>query len=193
MANEQPSRSWPILRNLGLLGTIAALGALNWQILTAPIDIRPIALDRAAPSNLVNGGAIAGTTRRSREHGNYTETLARPMFRADRKPFVAAPEAPPVVEETVEVPPAAPSIAPGIEPPQGLKLLGVMRDGDGQDRALVKSAVTPAASWLRIGDEIDGWRLAAIASSAVTLSADASSIQLELYPVAASRPKASEP
>ncbi len=190
MANGQPSRSWPILRNLGLLGSIAALGALNWQILTTPLDIRPIALDRAARPNLENGGGIAGTAQRSREQGNYTETLARPLFRADRKPFVAAPEAPPpVVEETVEAPPAA----PGIEPPQGLKLLGVVRDGDGQDRALVKSAVTPAASWLQIGDEIDGWRISAIAASAVTLSAEAASIKLELYPVAASRPNATEP
>lgn len=190
MATQQTSRAWPILRNLGLLGAIAALGSLNWQIWLVAKDIRPIALDSAAPSGLDFSGNVAGSTHGSRGPRNYAETLARPIFRADRKPFVAAVEGPPpVVEETAE---AAPAAKP-IEPPQGLKLVGVMRDGDGQDRALVQSAQSPAASWLRIGDEIDGWRISAISPAAITLSADASSIELDLYPVAASQSPATEP
>jgi hypothetical protein len=184
MTTQQTSRAWPILRNLGLLGAIAALGTLNWTIWTTPIEIRPIALDSAASTGLDISSNVPGTTHGFRGPRNYTETLARPIFRADRKPFVAAVEAPPpVVEETVE---AAPAAKP-IEPPQGLKLVGVMRDGEGQDRALVKSAQSPAASWLRIGDEIDGWRVSGISGSAVILSADTASVTLDLYPVAANQ------
>jgi hypothetical protein len=185
MATRQPSRTWPFLRNLGLLSAVAALAALNWQIWTTPSDIRPIALDTAARTGLAPGSVPTGRERQDNQARNYTDTLARPMFRADRKPFVAevTPPPSPSVEETVQQQPAAPQT----QPPEGLKLVGIMRDGEGRDRALVKSAQSPTASWLEIGDEIDGWRISEIAPSAVTLSADASSIKLDLYPIAASQ------
>jgi hypothetical protein len=120
----------------------------------------------------------------------YTETLARPIFRADRKPFVAAVEPPPpAIEEAAE----APAPATQSQPPQGLKLVGVMRDGDGQNRAFVRSAQTPAANWLRVGDEIDGWRLSAITPSGVTLSSDTASVTLNLYPTADTETEAVTP
>jgi hypothetical protein len=183
MATQQTSRTWPALRNLGLLSAVAALAALNWQILTTPTDIRPIALDTAARTDLAPGSVPTGTDRQENRARNYTDTLARPMFRADRKPFVAEVTPPPPVEETVQEQPAAPQT----QPPEGLKLVGIMRDGEGRDRALVKSAQSPTASWVGIGDEIDGWSISEIAPSAVTLSADASNIKLELYPIAASQ------
>ena len=85
---------------------------------------------------------------------------------------------PPVIEEVVE----APQAAPPAQPPEGLKLVGVMRDGEGRDLALVKSAQSPSASWLEVGDEIDGWRVSAITQSGMTLSADAANVTLNLYP-----------
>ena len=183
MATQHPSRIWPILRNLSLFGAIAALASLNWQIWSTPKDIRPIALENTASSALEANSEGPGNAQRTNSAKIYTETLTRPIFRADRKPFVAevAPPPPPPAEEAAEAPPAAPPV----EPPQGLKLVGIMRDGDGQDRALLKSAQSPAASWLQTGDEIDGWRISGISGSAVTLSADTASVTLDLYPVAA--------
>lgn len=190
MAIRQPSRIWHALRKLALFGVIAALGLLNWQIWTKPQDIRPIALDHSASTPKATSGAIPSADPKPARAKVYTETLARPIFRADRKPFVAAVEPPPpVIEEAVE----APQAAPPVEPPQGLKLVGVMRDNDGQDRALVRSAQTPAAAWLGVGDEIDGWRVSEITQSGMTLSADASSVTLNLYPTAESQPEAVTP
>ena len=190
MATQQSSRTWRILCNLGLLGAIAALATLNWQIWITPNDIRPIALEQTAPSVLGTSSEVPRSAQGPARAKIYTETLARPIFRAGRKPFFAeVTPPPPVSEEAVEAPPDAPPI----EPPQGLKLVGVMRDGDGRDRALVKSAQSPSASWLQIGDDIDGWRISEIAPNTVTLSSDASTITLDLYPVAASQAETTAP
>ena len=189
MPSHKSSRAWPFLRNLGLLGAITVLATLNWQIWATPNDIRPIALVQAAPS-LGTSSEIQSAGPGPARAKIYTETLARPIFRADRKPFVAEVPLPPlVIEEAVEAPPAAPPI----ESPPGLALVGVMRDGDGRYRALVKSAQAPAASWRQIGDEIDGWRISGIAPSTITLSADASTITLDLYPVASSQAETTAP
>ena len=178
MASAIRFRIWPLFRNLLLLSATLGLAALNLQILRTPVDVSPIAPGGGAALVDAHTGEITTPPHRS-PPPVYRETLARPIFRADRKPFVAAVEPPPpVIEEVVE----APQAAPPAQPPEGLKLVGVMRDGEGRDRALVKSAQSPSASWLEVGDEIDGWQISEITQSGMTLSADAASVTLNLYP-----------
>ena len=177
MASAIRFRIWPLFRNLLLLSATLGLAALNLQILRTPVDVSPIAPGGGAALVDAHTGEITTPPHRS-PPPVYRETLARPIFRADRKPFVAAVEPPPPpVEVSVQAPDAPPA-----QPPEGLKLVGVMRDGEGRDRALVKSAQSPSASWLEVGDEIDGWQISEITQSGMTLSADAASVTLNLYP-----------
>lgn len=173
-------RLWPFVRNTGLLAAVSALAALNWHLLTTPLDVRPI---EAAPASSPMTGAALEPTGPTKPPQVYRETLARPLFRPDRRPFVAAPPPPPEQETPVAVEAASVPPAP-LTPPEGLKLVGVMRDGSGGGRALMRTAQSPSASWLEIGDEIEGWRVAKIGQSNVTLELEDAKVSLDLYPSA---------
>lgn len=116
----------------------------------------------------------------------FPETLARPLFSPSRRVFMA-----PVLEPPPEDIPA-PDLAPpepvivDLPPPvqqadaSGLELKGVML-GDAIARALILSPSLPAARWLTIGSEVQGFRLVSIADDRVVLESGPQSIELKLY------------
>ena len=95
MATQQP----PALGHFYAISAssvpIAALATLNWQIWTTPKDIRPIALESTAQTGRAPDSGATAQSARERGRRNFTETLARPIFRADRKPFIAEVTPPP--------------------------------------------------------------------------------------------------
>ncbi|MGL4397053.1 MAG: hypothetical protein ACRCS9_10985 [Hyphomicrobium sp.] len=173
--------------NAALLAIAVALGALIWQMLVTSVDVRPIAQQTASlprahmPTNTelrLNG---------DRPASEYSEILTRPLFRADRRPFIAPP--PPAQEPARPIDVATAEQAPPPTPPQGLLLVGIVRDGRGLSRALFRSAQTKGADWINVGEQVSGWELAAIGSAQVTLSSGDARITLEMYPKSAADPR----
>lgn len=162
-------------RLLAALG-IAALAALNWHVLTIPIDISPAALpaeDNAAfPASPAPAEMPAAATRPP----SYKQTLARPLFRPDRRPR----------DKAMPDSAATPRQQPGrtLEPPSGIELVGIIKEGRGDGRALIRSADAPVGIWVQLGHELQGWRLSRIEARSILLEAGDRQLQLTLNPPA---------
>lgn len=105
------------------------------------------------------------------ELASLGETLRRPLFRADRRPYAAPPPAPPVVTAPAPVAAATPARPP--EPkrsPPKARLAGIVEIG-GKMRALLRSPSEPNGTWLLAGEHIEGWQVERIGRSEIELSA----------------------
>jgi hypothetical protein len=160
-------------RLLAVLGFIA-LGAVNWHVLTMPIDISPATVpageDAAIPPlTLPDEMSVAEPSAAS-----FPQTLARPLFRADRRPREEAkPDATAALREG---PPRS------AEPPPGIELVGIMKDGRDTGRALIRSTGEPTGIWVQVGYVLEGWRLSRIEARSVLFEADGQQVQLSLNP-----------
>jgi Type II secretion system protein C len=164
-----------------LVATVAGLAYGNWLALNQSIETSPVlANDRqtsVAP-------ATAAADEKSANLGDFSETLARPLFRPDRRP--APPEAEkPVVTETKPEPVEQVAAAP---PPSNLRLLGTLRSGVETTRALLKLTDSDTARWVEIGGELGGWRLREIGDDRVVVEAQGKRSTLVLYPVKVAPP-----
>lgn len=173
---------------LAALAGLMALATLNYLLLTRPADIRAITPPRS-PSQ--TGAAAAAAVRAAPPALaiDRTAILARPLFRPDRRPYVAPPAdtAPPVASLEVEIGPVAapsdpgPELAPA-EPallPPGLRLVGILRDED-RARALLRHDGGPAR-WYPQGEELSGWTLTRIGPDFVELQALGQTSMLKLF------------
>ncbi|MEQ1718042.1 MAG: hypothetical protein ABL907_19045 [Hyphomicrobium sp.] len=173
-----------------------ALALLNWQIATRPLDVTPLSPAAAAlPAEAITPEAdktvlIAADAAALDRMAEFTETLARPLFRADRRPYVAKPVAEMAATAVAEQAPAiadvpsSDSIAqkPNAPPlPAGLTLVGIMSDAAGERRALLRFAGATANRWLAAGAELDGWTITTMTPTAISLSASGATATLELY------------
>jgi hypothetical protein len=96
----------------------------------------------------------------------FTATRDRPLFtRGRRLPAVAR---------------AVPVAAPPPPPPPKLTLLGILLEG-GEASAIVRSAPAEKSVHVRVGDEIDGWKLAQIAERQIVLSQDDRSVTFTMF------------
>ncbi len=180
MRNGKARRSPGAAALLALLA--AGLGAINWHLAGSTIDISPVA------SAVVAGDAAAGNAPFSsggaaaiRLGADLSETLARPLFRPDRRPPPSAGTAP----SDVPAPVADVGAAAG-----DLVLAGVMHHGTKGSRALIRVAGKPAGVWVGAGETVGGWRVAAIEPDRVAVELNGATAELLLF---AKRSKVAEP
>lgn len=153
---------------LSILAFIAA-GSACWHVWSSEVDISPILPDAAPiPSdNRAQPAPAPVALLASLE--TFSETLARPLFNPTRRPLQTVIEPQPVAEEA---PPA---------PPEGIRVLGVVRAADRPPRALIASPEDPMGRWLQIGEATAGWSIIDIGEAEVTITADLRKQRLSLY------------
>ena len=156
----------------------AGLAGLNWWLATAPIDTSPI-----VPEPLAEVAATADVPAVPNPLPSLSalsETLSRPLFRSDRRPPTAKVSPAITASETAEVAPAPSADA--------LRLVGMMRSGTSAQRALIRVAGSPNASWVEKGGEIGGWVIATINEDTVSVERKGVKADLKLF-----QPKPAEP
>jgi hypothetical protein len=108
----------------------------------------------------------------------YPETLARPIFFRDRRPYVPPPPPPPPVQ------PAPVFVAPSPVTKPDLVVSGIALIGDAK-QAYLGYPPNPDGIWVKEGEDVMGWQVSSITSAGVTISRAGQSIDLLLYePVA---------
>jgi general secretion pathway protein N len=123
----------------------------------------------------------ADDTARSREHAaalenplavhpldEFTATRDRPLFTRSRRPPAAVHTLPVV---------AAPPVPP---PPPKLALFGILLE-DGEASAVVRGAPSEKTIRVRVGDDIDGWKVSKIAERQIVLSQNDRSITFTMF------------
>lgn len=110
----------------------------------------------------------------------YQQTLARPIFFKDRRPYHPPPPKPPKPRKIVKPAPkpVAPTPPPMTDP--GLTLAGIAITSDAKQAFMTHSS-NSEGSWVKEGGEIMGWRVSTILPGEVTLQKSGRSIKLRLY------------
>lgn len=108
---------------------------------------------------------------------SFAQTLARPVFSRDRRPYQPVLPAPPP-------PPRLPPPPPGAVVPrrsaEGIGLLGILMNGPAH-RALLRLPSFPKGQWVNEGEEISGWILTLVAQDHAVLQAEGQKLELRLY------------
>jgi len=158
------------------VGAVAGLALINWHLMTMEIDISPAAPDAAADAVSLFPLEEPASVSAEAQLAAFPETLARPLFRASRRPFEAdAPKA------AAPARTAAPKRVATL--PDGLELVGIMKEGDQAGRALIRSGEPPTGKWVEVGHVLDGWRLTRIEPGGILFEADGQQQRLTLFPV----------
>ena len=156
----------------------AALGFANWQAAVYPIETGAIAAPNgtgtATPERLENP---AKTGENKISIADLSQTLARPLFIAVRRPRTAG-----VAVAKAAEPAAAPAPQAAAAPPAQLHLIGMMRNGSSKPRALIRVENSSTAAWIDVGAEIAGWRLSEVNADHVIIEGSGQRVQLVLYP-----------
>jgi hypothetical protein len=158
----------------GLIAVAACLGLalLNWRLVTMDIDISAAAPGGAETAAIAAPEGPAQPPAALAEAA-FPETLARPLFRANRRPpDVAKPETAAARPNQAAAPAKLPS---------GLALIGVINQ-NGVERALLRSGGSGEGQWVGVGYMLDGWRLSRIESAGVVFEAGGRSETLSLFP-----------
>jgi hypothetical protein len=111
----------------------------------------------------------------SRAIGSYEQVLAHPLFFKTREPFVPAP---PPLPPPPPPRPAAP-VAPVVDP--GISVAGVLISGPIRKAYLVSNS-NQDGTWVREGDEYNGWKVQSVTAGTAKLLRDDRLIELPLYP-----------
>ena len=147
--------------------SVAGLGAANWHLAGMEIDVSPLSTpERGDHREKLGSGVVTAELASTESLGAYPETTARPLFSATRRP-------PPKPE-----PERAPAAPPPI--PDGLRLVGLMQNGLGSGRALVRAGEAQG-TWISEGDTIEGWTVHRIGNDSVTLRTGRHVYELTLY------------
>ena len=166
-----------------LAGAIAGLGYSNWMAVNEAIDTSPV-MPPVLPTPATTQD-LTGTNQKTVTLNDISETVTRPLFNATRRPMP-----PPKIEENTAAtlsPP--PTLSTATTPPSNLRLIGTMRSGDKQRRALVQVENAPNAAWLEVGADAGGWRVSEIGEDHVVVEAGGARSTLVLHPLKAERRK----
>ena len=158
------------------------LAVLDWRLWNAPVDTSPLKPDAMVETSSASTPHTPNTVAGPRALAELTETLARPLFNATRRPK-------PPAEKPAATPPSQPEAAAGVteapatavEKPAGLRLVGMMRTVGQARRALIRSGENARAVWVELGDEVGGWRVDRIESDKVVVEKGTSRAELQLY------------
>ncbi len=179
------SRASGIISGLLLAGAVAGLGYSNWMAVNEAIDTSPV-MPPVLPTPATTQD-LTRTNQKSVTLNDISETVTRPLFNATRRP---AP--PPKIEDNTAATlklPLPPAITTTSTPPSNLRLIGTMRSGDKQRRALVQVENAPSAAWLEVGADAGGWRVSEIGEDHIVVEAAGARSTLVLHPLKAERSK----
>ncbi len=176
-----------------LTAALAGLVALYGRVVNREIDVSPLAPSPAAGSA---GGAAdirIATPLDKRSIASLGETLKRPLFSATRRPpepkVVVPPAPPPVVPPVAATPPppppprVVPPPAPPPPSPVGVRVLGIVKDGEAALRALLRDTGEARGTWVSEGTQFKVWRVARITPAAVVLEAGGRRHELKMFAV----------
>jgi hypothetical protein len=153
-------------------GACIGLALLNWRLFTSDIDISPIPPGGAGEAVRLTSIEALPSDAKGASPTSFPETLARPLFRADRRPAEAKPKD--GANQAAQKPVA--------RLPDGLELVGILKDEGGVERALIRSKNAPTGEWVELGHDLDGWRLSKIESGGITFEANGQTQNLPLFP-----------
>jgi hypothetical protein len=147
----------------GLIRKLASFGLIVAVVSTAaPLhadDIAPSRDHAAAPNNPLAVHPL----------DEFNATRDRPLFTRGRRP--------PAVVHAAPVAAAPPSPPP---PPPKLALFGILVE-DGEASAIVRGAPSEKVTHVRVGDDIDGWKVSKIAERQIVLSQDDRSVTFTMF------------
>jgi hypothetical protein len=129
------------------------------------LGVAPLRADDIAPSQ--GHAAALGNPLAAHPLDEFTATRDRPLFTRGRRP--PAVRAAPVAA----APPAPP-------PPPKLALFGILVE-DGEASAVIRGAPSEKAIHVRVGDDVDGWKVSKIAERQIVLSQDDRSITFTMF------------
>jgi hypothetical protein len=155
----------------------------GWLIIQKPLpDLKNRTVSTWEPTKLT----AASVPREVSNDAQLTETLRRPLFRADRRPFdpnIQAPtpeiEAPQALVMPQIIPEPTPEPQPAPSAPQ-FTLKGLALH-NGNKQALISTPELPNGTWVALGELIAGWKLASLDSNAVLLKNNVQELSLSLY------------
>lgn len=159
---------------VALIGLLGTLGYLNWLAINNDIETSPVVPVQSGASS--SPGTQTPIEDPVSTLSDLKETMARPLFNTTRRPA-----GPATVEQREPEPPAQPPPAPALSPPEHLQLIGTMRNGPKQARALIRVENAPAAAWFDVGAEIGGWRLSEVADDHVVVESGGRRSQITLH------------
>lgn len=154
---------------VGLAGACAILAFFAVYLLVVSVDTSPIL--PGAPLGGVGeqpGGGLV-TPLDGRPVGEFREIVQRPLFNSTRKP-VDRPKA------KVEAPAQAGSHL-------DLRLVGIVKSGNGPARALIREGDQATGKWISEGDTFGGWKLRSVKDRSVIVEADGRAHELILQVV----------
>lgn len=159
-ASPEPARARPPVFLLALNALLAAAVLALWSF-----DPEATIEQVAEPPGRVPTATIAAPkilVRQPVDAAALTETLSRPLFRADRRPFrPATPGASAAPAEVSKVAASAPQ--------PDFQLVGLLTRSGGYGRALVRSKSAPRGEWVSVGDDVGGWRVASIGPASIEI------------------------
>lgn len=159
---------------------VVAAAGLFWHALGRPIETSPIAAEHPLNAGFRPNALSSASVElfpHARVKADLTETLARPLFRKTRRPYVA-PEKP--VKAVAKTAPAKPKLEPPPELPEGLKLVGIVELSGAKPAALMRIDGAPEGLKVTAGDVVRGWRITEIMGDSVTMIAGKSRRVLSL-------------
>lgn len=152
-----------LLCGLDLLALLAIL-------FVAHAAVAPVVTAAAPKSEWRLPKFVAPDPHRAKLASSDVQTLARPIFSKSRRPLAERPNA-----RLSKAPPSPPPAAPTV----GLQaIVGSRSNG----RAFLISRPFPEGKWYRVGEQIEGWTIADMQSSELTLTNNAHTVRLRLYP-----------
>jgi hypothetical protein len=163
-------RSWWLTAVLSL--TVAVLIALNWQIYDHEIDVSAIVPTEPKPRVALKEAAEPDVLFPEISSDKPTETLKRPLFRPDRRPYVPKAAA-------VSAAPSQPPVPPPALPP-GLVLVGIVSTSEGH-RAVIRTDGVVGVQNYAEGAMLGGWALTSIQMNEVVLTANGETRKLQLF------------
>lgn len=179
----------PMLAWLPSAGLLAVLVAVNAGLALRPVDVSPVAPERSlAMAVSATDGVSPPDDGLAMAHG--VESLARPLFHRDRRPFHLAPPPEPEPEEAPEFDDVEPvieeeapefdSVAAPMLP--SVRLLGVSVIGGRKQALLLDEGDATSPQWVAVGESVGGWMLEAVEGDGIALQGGGQRIEIELYP-----------
>lgn len=142
---------------------VAGLAGANIYLAQTPMDIEPDASAAARPRTSALAVAALTTPLDAKPASAFTETVARPLFNAQRKPAERPASA------------AAPQAGP-----EELRLMGILQVGSGPRRALIRPGGEQKGVWVHEGEEVGGWTLRSIGTGSVVVGNGGASHELSM-------------
>lgn len=140
------------LLQIGILAALLSLTIAGWTLTSAEQPRTASTADYSIPSALLDDRAIAS---------DVSDILERPLFWASRRPVEAAEEQ--AANDVISV--------------DGIRVLGIIVKG-GTPSVLLNTGQRIARA--RVGDDVSGWRVNAIATHSVTLASGDRVVELQI-------------